>query len=201
LIVHSIEQVMNSNWVSEIVVTTDDDEIAAISEAAGAEVVRRPAEISSDQASSESALIHVIQSLLLQGRPLPDLTVFLQCTSPIRRPGDIDGAVVTLLQKEADSLLSVSPSHRLLWTEEGGEARSINYDYLKRPRRQDMAPQYLENGSIYVFRTQALLESGNRLSGKVALYPMDEEAAVDIDSMLDMKVAELILLARSEASQ
>ena len=201
LIGHTIEQAMQSNCVTETVVSTDDDEIASVSEAAGATVVRRPADISGDQASSESALIHAIRSLLQQGRPLPDLTVFLQCTSPVRRPGDIDAAVVTLLQKGADSLLSVSPSHRFLWTDEGGEARSINYDFRNRPRRQDMAPQYVENGSIYVFRTQALLDSGNRLSGKVALYPMDEEAAVDIDSMLDMKLAELILLERAGASR
>jgi CMP-N,N'-diacetyllegionaminic acid synthase len=201
LIVHTIEQARQSCWVTETVVSTDDDEIAAVSEAAGATVVRRPADISGDQASSESALIHAIHSLRQQGRPLPDLTVFLQCTSPIRRRGDIDAAVATLLRKGADSLLSVSPSHRFLWTEEGGEARSINYDFRNRPRRQDMAPQYVENGSIYVIRTQALLDSGNRLSGKVALYPMDEEAAVDIDSMLDMKLAELILLERAGASR
>jgi len=201
LIVHTIEQANQSIWVTETVVSTDDDEIAAVSEAAGATVVRRPDDISGDQASSESALIHAIQSLLQLGRSLPDLTVFLQCTSPVRRPGDIDAAVATLMQKGADSLLSVSPSHRFLWTEEGGEARSINYDFSNRPRRQDMAPQYVENGSIYVFRTKALLDIGNRLSGKVALYPMDEEAAVDIDSMLDMELAELIMLKRAGVSR
>ena len=201
LIVHTIEQARQSRWVTETVVSTDDSQIASVSEAAGATVVHRPADISGDQASSESALIHAIHSLLQRGRSLPDLTVFLQCTSPVRRPGDLDAAVATLMQKGADSLLSVSPSHRFLWTEEGGEARPINYDFQNRPRRQDMEPQYMENGSIYVFRTQALLNSGNRLSGKVALYPMDEEAAVDIDSMLDMKLAELILLERAGASR
>jgi N-acylneuraminate cytidylyltransferase len=201
LIVHTIEQAMQSKWVTETVVSTDDDEIASVSEAAGVMVVRRPADISGDRASSESALMHAIESLLQQGRTLPDLTVFLQCTSPVRRPGDIDAAVATLLQKRADSLLSVSPNHQFLWTEEGGEARSINYDFRNRPRRQDMAQQYVENGSIYVFRTEALLDSGNRLSGKVALYLMDEEAALDIDTMLDMRLVELILLERSRVSR
>ena len=64
-----------------------------------------------------------------------------------------------------------------------------------------MPSQYVENGSIYVFNTQALLDTGNRLSGRVSLYPMDEEAAVDIDSILDMKLAELILLERAGISQ
>lgn len=201
LIVHTIEQAKASACVTATVVSTDDDEIASVSEAAGATVIRRPADLSGDKASSESALIHAVHALAHQGNAQPELIIFLQCTSPIRRAPDIDKAVATLLQKGADSLLSVSPSHRFLWKEEGGEARSINYDFRNRPRRQDMVPQYVENGSIYVFRTQALLDSGNRLSGKVALYPMDEEAAVDIDSMLDMKLAELILLERAGASR
>lgn len=201
LIVHSIEQARQSNQVTETVVSTDDEEIAAVSRAAGAMVVQRPADISGDQASSESALIHVVQSLTSLGRSLPDLIVFLQCTSPIRWLGDIDGAISTLVEQGADSLLSVSPSHRFLWTEAGGQAQAINYDFRNRPRRQDMPPQFVENGSIYVFRTQALLDSGNRLSGKVALYHMNEESSVDIDSMFDMKLAEMVLSERAEAVQ
>jgi CMP-N,N'-diacetyllegionaminic acid synthase len=197
LVVHSIEQARQSRLVTTTVVSTDDDEIAAVSAAAGAVVVRRPAEISGDQASSESALLHAVRSLCTQGMTMPDLVVFLQCTSPIRRIGDIDRAIETLIERNADSLLSVSPSHRFLWTEEEGGARSINYDFLNRPRRQDMPAQFVENGSIYVFRTQALLDSGNRLSGKVVLYRMDEEAAVDIDSVFDMKLAELLMRERA----
>lgn len=201
LIVHTIEQAKASACVTMTVVSTDNDEIASVSEAAGATVIRRPADLCGDKASSESALIHAVHALAHQCNAEPELIIFLQCTSPIRRASDIDKAVATLMQKGADSLLSVSPSHRFLWREEGGQARSINYDFRDRPRRQDMVPQYVENGSIYVFRTQALLDSGNRLSGNVALYRMDEAAAVDIDSMLDMKLAELILLERAGASR
>lgn len=201
LIVHSIEQARRSRCVTETVVSTDDDEIVAVSEAAGAVVVWRPAEISGDYASSESALIHAIKTLFAQEERLPDLVVFLQCTSPLRRAGDIDGAVRTLLEQGADSLLSVSPSHRFLWAETADGARSLNYDFCNRPRRQDMQPQYVENGSIYVFRPEALLNTGNRLSGKIALYKMDEEAAVDIDSLFDMKLAEMMLLDRSRGSR
>ena len=200
LIVHSIEQSVHSSLVTETFVSTDDDEIEAISAAAGATVIRRPAEISGDQASSESALLHTVQTLNEIGKPEPDLVVFLQCTSPVRQPGDIDNAIKTLMDQQADSLLSVSPSHRFLWTEEDGVARAINYDFRHRPRRQDMNPQYIENGSIYVFHPQGFIDSGNRLSGKVVLYPMDEAAAVDIDTLLDMKLAELMLLEGNRAS-
>lgn len=194
LIVHSIEQALQSRYVTKTVVSTDDDRIAQASRDAGASVIHRPENISGDTATSESALIHALETFRMQEGHLPELAVFLQCTSPLRRMNDIDRAVETLHEQGADSLLSVSPSHRFLWEETAKGARSLNYDFRHRPRRQDMRPQYVENGSIYVFRPQALLDTGNRLSGKIALYVMEEDAAVDIDSMLDMKMAEMLLL-------
>lgn len=199
LVVHSIDQARHARFVSRVAVSTDDDEIARVSEAAGAEVVRRPADISGDKATSESALIHALGTLMASGQYRPDLVVFLQCTSPLRQPGDIDAAISTLLDQKADSLLSVSPSHRFLWAEKDGQAMSLNYDFHHRPRRQDMAPQYVENGSIYVFRPDVLLQGGNRLGGKVALHVMDEDASWDIDTPFDMRVAEMLMLERASA--
>lgn len=199
LVVHSIEQARHSKLVSRVVVSTDDDEIAGVSEAAGAEVVRRPADISGDKATSESALMHVLAELMESGKYRPDLVVFLQCTSPLRKEGDIDEAITSLQSQQADSLLSVSPSHRFLWAEKDGQATSLNYDFRHRPRRQDMAPQYVENGSIYVFRPEVLLQGGNRLGGKVALHVMDEDASWDIDTPFDMRVAEMLMLERARA--
>ena len=119
-----------------------------------------------DTASSESALIHSLQALEAQNIN-PDLLVFLQCTSPIRTGAEIDQAIAKLKAEEGDSLVSVSPSHRFLWEEVNGVAKSINYDYRHRPRRQDMNPQYVENGSIYVFKPWLLKENKNRLGGKI----------------------------------
>ncbi len=196
LITHTIDQALRSELVSLVVVSTDDELIAEVSRKAGAQVIYRPADLSNDTASSESALVHAIGQLAQDHGISPELVVFLQCTSPLRRDNDIDQAIRTLRKKGADSLLSVSPSHRFLWEEQDGQARSMNYDYRQRPRRQDMAPQYAENGSIYVFRPEGLLSSGNRLSGKIALYKMDEDATLDIDSMVDMQIAEALLQAR-----
>jgi len=201
LIVHTIEQAIRSSKISSTIVSTDDQAIAETSRKAGASVIWRPSDISGDTATSESALIHAVQTLQNEQGALPDLIVFLQCTSPLRKTDDIDRAIDTLLASGADSLLSVSPSHRFLWSETNGEAHSINYDFRARPRRQDMQPQYAENGSIYVFRPRNLLASGNRLSGKIVLYKMDEDGAIDIDSLLDMKLAEMLLHERSKDVQ
>ena len=198
LIVHTIAQALGANTVTRVVVSTNDDEIADVSAAAGAEVIRRPDEISGDMASSESALSHALAHLWSSEGYRPDLVVFLQCTSMLRCMHDIDRAVEVLREQDADSLLSVSPSHRFLWAEVDGVMTSLNYDYCHRLRRQDMPKQYVENGSIYVFKPAVLEQTGNRLGGKIAIHVMDEKSGLDIDSLFDMKMAEQILLHREE---
>lgn len=189
LLAYTVEQARAAAAVTRVVVSTDDAEIAAVARRYGAEVIDRPAAISGDTATSESALLHALDALGAQGVQ-PELVVFLQCTSPFRAPGDIDAAVATLRARGADSLLSVVPSHAFLWSERDGRAAPLNYDYRSRPRRQDRAPEYRENGSIYVFKPWVLRELGNRLGGAIALYIMDEAQGLDIDGPFDWQWAE-----------
>lgn len=196
LIAHSIEQARNSDLVTRIVVSTDGDQIAQVARDYGAEVITRPAEISGDTATSESALLHALYTLHETEAYDPDLIVFLQCTSPIRQPHDIDRAIQTLRDANADSLLSVVPSHRFLWGIREGTVKSLNYDFRSRPRRQDREPEYAENGSIYVLKPSILRQQQNRLGGKIALYVMDAWSAVDIDDPEDFELCEWILSKR-----
>ncbi|EDX86143.1 Cytidylyltransferase, putative [Synechococcus sp. PCC 7335] len=192
LVAHSILDCRESQLVDRAFVSTDDLEIKQVAEQYGATVIQRPAAIAGDNASSESALIHALKEI--EARYFqPDLIVFLQCTSPVRSGDDIDQAIHQLQTTDADSLLSVSPSHRFLWQAKEGEVVSINYDYRQRQRRQDLAPQYVENGSIYIFKPWVLKTLKNRLGGKISLFCMDEKAAWEIDSLLDWKILELLL--------
>ncbi|GJD21804.1 N-acylneuraminate cytidylyltransferase [Rivularia sp. IAM M-261] len=192
LIAHSILDAKEANLIDKVYVSTDNLEIAEISQKYGAEIIYRPDEIADDTASSETALIHAL-SEIEKSAIFPDLIVFLQCTSPIRSGQDIDDAIDKLQAENADSLLSVTLSHRFLWEEVNGIAKSVNYDYRNRLRRQDMKPQYLENGSIYIFKPWVIKYLGNRLGGKICLFPMMEAASWDIDSVLDFKVAEYLI--------
>ncbi len=192
LIAHSILDAKESKYTDKVFVSTDDREITEVSQQYGAEIIDRPNELAGDSASSESALIHALSEIEKTG-VTPDLIVFLQCTSPIRTGIDIDKAIAKLKAENADSLLSVSPSHRFLWEEVDGLAKSINYDYRDRPRRQDMQPQYVENGSIYIFKPWVLKELGNRLGGKISLFVMSEAASWEIDSPLDFEIAESLM--------
>lgn len=193
LVSHSIAHARAAGSVDDVVVSTDDDEIAAVAEAAGAEVVRRPDELATDGASSESALLHVLDERRLAGLEDPELVVFLQCTSPVRHRDDVDGAVRTLLDGGFDSVLSVCPTHRLLWELGGGEAQPVNWDHRRRLREQDRSPQFVENGSIYVFRPEVLRRDNNRLGGRIGIYEMGYWSSFQIDSPEDAALVEWIL--------
>ncbi len=197
LIAHSIIDAKEAQLVDRIYVSTDDREIAQVSRQYGAEIIDRPAELANDTASSESALIHALSEIEKTGI-VPELVVFLQCTSPVRTGADIDQAITKLQRENADSLISVSPTHRFLWKEVDGIAESINYDYRHRQRRQDMEPQYMENGSMYLFKPWVIKELGNRLGGKVILLVMSEAAIWEIDSILDFKIAEVLFKKQSK---
>lgn len=202
LLAYTVEQARQSLPLSRTVVSTDDTEVAAVAAAYSAEVIWRPAEISGDTATSESALLHTLDELERREGYVPRLVVFLQCTSPLRRARDIDRAVDTLIREEADSLLSVVTSHAFIWRTVDGAARPINYDFRHRPRRQDRSPEYKENGSIYVFKPWVLRELNNRLGGRIALYVMDESSALDIDTPEDLELCECLMsrLGRSNPS-
>jgi len=188
LIVHTIEQALASESVSNVYVTTDSTAIAEVSRACGAEVIIRPQELAADTSTSESALQHA-QSQLQQQNIEFDYWVFLQCTSPIRSDNDIENAIQLIQRDDADSLLSVVENHGFLWRETAQGAESINYDFRQRPRRQDMELQFQENGSIYIYKPWVLNQLNNRLGGKISLYTMAQNSMIDIDTEWDFMLA------------
>jgi CMP-N,N'-diacetyllegionaminic acid synthase len=196
LVVWTIEQAHAARCVDETIVSTDDPAIAEVARAAGAEVIERPAELATDTASSESGIAHVLTELEGRGRQVQHV-VFLQCTSPLREPDDIDRAFATYRESAADSLLSVTRSHAFLWSEgEDQFARALNYDPQRRPRRQDRRPEYRENGSIYIFSRETFARFQNRLGERIAMHVMDDATAWEIDSESDFRVLEALIEAR-----
>lgn len=194
LIVHTIESALAAQHINRLVVSTDDAEIVRISRRAGAEVVWRPAEISDDMASSESALLHVLEYQEQNEGYTPDLVVFLQCTSPLTLPEDIDATIQTLLDEKADSALSVMPFYYFLWRKDRtGSAVGINHDKEVRLLRQEREPQFLETGAIYVMRAQGFKQAKHRFFGKTALHEMPPERCLEIDEPVDFQIAEMLL--------
>src|SRR5437899_11322816 len=170
LLAYSIEHALASEHVTDVYVSTEDERIAAVARAHGAEVIERPAGLAADGSTSEAALTRVLEELAARGRSEPELVVFLQATSPVRRPDEIDRAIATPLEQGADALFSATPNRELFWRLSTDGPAPINYALGTRPREQDMAPQFRENGSIYVFRPSVLREYGNRLGGRIAIH-------------------------------
>lgn len=193
LIVYTIEHAKSSQLVNRVIISTDDDEIASIAKQYNAEVVVRPPELSTDTSTSESALLHTLNLLEKEEQFFPDLVVFLQCTSPLRKHYDIDNAINKLKRESADSLFSACRFNKYIWEERNGCLLSVNYDYKHRWREQDFPIQYQENGSIYVFKPWVLKSLNNRLGGKIVVYEMDFWYSFQIDTLDELQLCEHIL--------
>ena len=190
LITHTIAAAQRAARVTSVHVSTDSPEIARVAEASGAHVIWRPAEISGDLASSEAALLHGLDQLEAEGRLSAKLLTFLQCTSPLTRAEDIDGAIESLITQGADTCVAAAPFHYFLWEESADGAKGINHDKRGREMRQQRAPQYLESGSIYVMNIDGFRRAGHRFFGKTVLHHVPEETVQEIDEPVDFSVAE-----------
>jgi YrbI family 3-deoxy-D-manno-octulosonate 8-phosphate phosphatase len=193
LLAYTIEHARATAAIDRVIVSTDDAEIGEVAEQYGAEVIRRPAAISGDRAPSEAALLHALDELDAREGYRPDLVVMLQATSPLRRPDDVQRAIETLIEEDADSLFSACTVHGFLWHREAGDLSSIGYDYRDRRMRQDGPEDLLENGSIYVTRRELLCATRNRLGGRIAVHHMEPLDSFQVDEPSDLVLMERLL--------
>ena len=188
LISHSIEYARDAKLINEIYVSTDDDQIAHISKTAGAKIIKRPSELATDTASTESAIEHALNNI----DNLPDIIVLLQPTSPLRPEKSLDLAINKFINGNYDSLLSLSPSNNFFWKIDAEDV-SPEYDFLNRKRRQDIEEtekKYFENGSVYIFTREHFESTNNRLGGKIGHIIFPEEYGYEIDVPRDLIILE-----------
>jgi CMP-N,N'-diacetyllegionaminic acid synthase len=194
LLAWSILQATAAEHVDKVFVTTDDAAIAEVAREYGAEVIDRPEEISGDKATSESAISHALEVIAKRHGVEPEIVVFLQATSSLRKPGDIDRAIELFRQEDADSLISVTRADDLtIWEQRAGEWNSVNFDYRNRGMRQDRPSQYIENGSIYLFTPAVLRNFGNRIGQKLSVYPMEFWQTWEIDTIEEVDLVEFYM--------
>ena len=194
LVGRSVQAALASTRVSRVVVSTDDDAIAAAARSHGAEVVRRPEHLAGDTASSESALLHALEQLSTAG-PLPPRLVFLQCTSPFTSGEQIDQVLAALDAPAVNSSFAVAPWHGFLWR---GDGRGINHDPQQpRQRRQDLEPAYLETGAIYAMDVGAFRRCGNRFCPPTRPVVL-EQVGPEIDTADDLALCRSIAAQKGE---
>ncbi|MCI9443084.1 MAG: acylneuraminate cytidylyltransferase family protein [Ruminococcus sp.] len=196
LIAYSIEAAKRSKYIDRVVVSTDGDDIASVAKDWGADVpFLRPDYLASDTAKTIDAVLHCIQELEKSGEKY-DYLVLLQPTQPLRQGFHIDEAIEKILELEAQSLASVSKvkEHPVLirTISENGELRNL-LDCSSTVRRQDFPDYYRVNGAIYINKINENLNEQTSLNDNVLPYEMSHEYDVDIDELLDLKIAELML--------
>ncbi|MEU9056062.1 N-acylneuraminate cytidylyltransferase [Streptomyces sp. NPDC048384] len=212
LVSRAVRECRASRLVTDVVVSTDDQGIAAAARQAGAEVVLRPAAIAGDTATSEAAVLHAMDAHeALHGSPV-DVVLLVQCTSPFIIREDLDGVVKAIVANGADTALTVAPFHGFVWrhgddepaalrTEreaaEGGTdtvttrtttsgGYGVNHDKSFRPRRQDRPQDFLETGAAYAMDAAGFREHKHRFFGRTELVRTDPARVLEIDDPHDL---------------
>ena len=197
LIAWTLEAALASGMFTDVLVSTDDEEIAEAARRCGVEVPwRRPPELAGDTARSADVLRHAL--LWYEGaRGSVDAVVLLQPTSPFRSVRSIRGAVGQYLEQPTHRpVVSVTPaaSHPAWCFTLAGTRMTpfAGWDLLER-RSQDLPPAYALNGAIYVFPAEHV-RTGQPLfeSGMEAFVMDDLDEAHDIDTERDWHIAVLI---------
>ncbi|MFA3876083.1 cytidylyltransferase domain-containing protein [Streptomyces sp. MMCC 100] len=199
LVGRAVSACLRARRVTRVVVSTDAEDIAAEARLHGAEVVLRPAELASDTASSESALLHALDAVEERHGEFTDVLLFVQATSPFLATEDIEGVVSAVLDGGADSAFTASPFHGFVWrgVRDGDTpallyAQGVNHDSAERLRRQDRPEEFLETGAAYAMRARGFRDKGHRFFGNVAAVPVDPARTLEIDDPADLERARAV---------
>jgi CMP-N,N'-diacetyllegionaminic acid synthase len=202
MIARTIRFARASRSIGRVVVSTDGDEIAAIARDEGAEVVLRPAALASDTATVDSAVRHAVESLAAG----EGIVVILYGNVPVR-PADLaDRAVARLVETGADSVQSyyrVGKTHPYWMSRLDGAGRVAQFVENRIYRRQELPPLFMPDGGVIAVRRESLFDV--REGEPHAFFGRDrrgietaEGEVVDVDTAVDLAVAEAILAAQTE---
>ncbi|WP_405618325.1 cytidylyltransferase domain-containing protein [Streptomyces sp. NBC_00076] len=189
LVARAVRECRATRLVTDVVVSTDDQAIAAAARQAGAEVVLRPAAIAGDLATSEAAVLHAMDAHeALHGAPV-DAVLLVQCTSPFILREDIDGVAGAVVENGADTAVTVAPFHGFIWrdAEDGVNSADdtggygVNHDKSFRPRRQDRPQDLLETGAAYAMEATGFRKHQHRFFGHTELVRTDPARVLEID--------------------
>ena len=195
VISYSIEPSLKCNLINNTYVTTEDKEIAEVSEKIGAEVIDRPYELAEDDSSSVDVVLHSLD-YLEKNKSLPDFFILLQPTSPLRIQQDIEKSIKLFNENECDALISVCEldhsSMLSLSLKNNFLVPNCSEKFLS-TRRQELPTYYSPNGAIYITTPDSLRKTKTFYPKKTIPYVMPKERSVDLDTPFDFKLVEYLL--------
>lgn len=199
LISYSIDAGSRSRYIDELIVSTDDLEIAQIASQYGADVpFVRPNKLAVDESSTVDVVIHAVDFFATVKNKKFDYILLLQPTSPLRDDKDIDSSFEILISTGADAIVSVCEvDHNPFWVNTLPPDLSmvgfIQKDILNM-RSQDLPLYYRLNGAIYICRVERLIQEKTFiLTSKIFAYIMPKEKSIDVDTLLDYKICEMLI--------
>ncbi|CAH1738535.1 unnamed protein product [Aphis gossypii] len=187
LLRRSLDTINDCGLFHDVWVSTDDKEIAAEAELAGAKVFHRSAETASDKATSLSA----VKEFSMYHQKV-DIFAIIQCTSPFMTAEYLTRAYKMAVYQKFESVFSVTRSHKLRWKlGSDGQLQPSNFDVSKRPRRQDWDGEYVENGMFY-FAHKNLIVNNKLQGGKLGVVVIPMNRSLEIDTQFDLQAARLL---------
>ena len=200
LIAYTIETVLEvRHLVYRVIVSTEDEEIAAIARQYGADVpFLRPVELSGDDVPTLPVLQHAVRFVEKQDDITLDWVLLLQPTDPLRQAADIEEALKLSQQDKCDSVISVVQvfsTHPILMKRiENNQLLPYCIEEKEGTRRQDYQPAaYMRNGAIYLTRRKVLIEQNSIWGRVIRPYVMPPERSVGVDNELDLKMVEVMM--------
>ena len=198
LIGYTINAALKSKFLTKFIVSTEDSEIASISEKYGATVpFIRPMNLAGDNSKGIDVLIHALKWFKDNQNEEFDYLMVLQPTSPLRSCKDIDECIKKIINSNADSVMSVYEMvdfslEKLKKIEEDMILPLIKDEGHLSEQRQNLNKVYKRNGSIYLTKTNIIMKED--LFGEISRpYIMPPELSIDINTPIDFKFTEFIL--------
>jgi CMP-N-acetylneuraminic acid synthetase len=181
-----LEAATRAQGIHSVYVSTDSREIEDVVKSLnlGVKVIYRPPEHATDEASTESVMLHFMEQVDF------DVLVTIQATSPLLQANHLDEALERFRAENLDSMLSAVRTKRFFWHDDG---TPINYDPMHRPRRQDFSGTLMENGAFYMTKRNILEKHDCRLGGRIGIYEMPEHTSVEIDEPEDWEMVSRLL--------
>jgi len=190
LVAWVIEACLAADAVDRTIVSTDHEGIADVARESGAEVpFMRPDEFAGDLVTLDPVIYHAVTTLEARDGKGIDVVLTVQPTCPLLRPETIDRSIETLMQGGYDSVVMLQEIRHLYWRRVNGRLEPM---YEKRVNRQELDPLYPETGAVFASR-RAIITPENRLGENIGHVIGSDEEAIDIDTEIDLKLAELVI--------
>jgi len=196
LVAIAVNHAKASKYINQIIVSTDDEEIANVGAKYGADIIDRPDHLRNDNTimEADNILCDVVEKLEGKGT-LIDIVVLLYPTAPLRTVEKIDEAINLVLNNDFDSSLSLVNDQGYFWRQEDNKenVEPYNYDPLNRlPSVMHSFKQFKENKAIYVCTRDLLIESRCRLGGKIGHVIMSSLDSIDVDTFEDLDLCRVL---------